>query len=76
MDASTYGRLVERGGYATGGIIHRSGLVLVGEAGPELTPVTAGTVIMDDAEARLRQLFARRRCDPDDGAAGVLAHRR
>jgi hypothetical protein len=75
MDANTYGRLVEHGGYATGGIVRHSGLVLVGEAGPELSFTTAGDVITA-GEMRLQLLASRTRRyyrDPDDGAAGVLA---
>jgi hypothetical protein len=33
MDASTYGRLVERGGYATGGIVHTAASTQVREWG-------------------------------------------
>jgi len=72
VDASSYGRLVERGGYATGGTVRTTGLTLVGESGPELTFLAAGCTVLDPAEALLRQLFASR-SDPDDGSAGVPA---
>lgn len=36
MDASSYGRLVERGGYATGGTAGPAGFTFVGEHGPEI----------------------------------------
>jgi hypothetical protein len=74
MDASTYGRMVERGGYATGGI------VLVGERGPELTRLPAGCTVSSMADAQFALMMdalpaAPRTVDPDDGAAGVLARR-
>lgn len=41
MDASSYGRMVERGGYATGGF--------VGESGPELVWANSGGCVMPAA---------------------------
>lgn len=57
MDAQTYGRLVERGGYATGGV------VLVGESGPQLTFLLRGNPLRSAVLVR----------DEDDGTAGVPA---
>lgn len=45
MDASTYGRMVEQGGYATGGVVQSSGFTLVGEHGPEPLFVPRGGYI-------------------------------
>jgi hypothetical protein len=59
MDASSYGRMVERGGYASGGP------VLVGESGPEMWLLKPGEEVLTPAE------YARRR--RDDGTAGVPA---
>jgi hypothetical protein len=73
MDSSTYGSMVERGGYATGGI--------VGESGPELVWLNRGDHITSTATLaefiqsgfaaeRMIEVFHR---DPDDGCAGVPA---
>lgn len=35
MDASSYGRMVERGGYATGGVVQSTGFTLFGDGTPE-----------------------------------------
>jgi hypothetical protein len=77
MDASTYGRLVERGGYATGGIVRTTGLTLVGESGPELTWLNAANPSLGHpvTEAAFRQESLSTWPDPDDGAAGVPARR-
>lgn len=77
MDATTYGRLVERGGYATGGIVTYPGLVLVGESGPELTWLNAANPSLGHpvSEAAFRQEILGTWPDLDDGTAGVLARR-
>jgi len=62
VDAQTYGRMVERGGPATGG------MVLVGESGPELWFLHAGEEVLTPAE-----YVRRRRQRPDEGSAGVPA---
>lgn len=68
MDASSYGRMVERGGYATGGVVQSAGFTLVGEAGPELRFLRPSDEVLTPAE-----YFRRRREHPDDGTAGVPA---
>jgi hypothetical protein len=74
MDSSTYGSMVERGGYATGGI--------VGEGGPELVWLNRGVHIASTATtlaAFIQSAFTAGRAvevfrrDPDDGCAGVPA---
>jgi hypothetical protein len=73
MDSSTYGSMVERGGYRTGGI--------VGEHGPEIVwldqgvHVTHATTLAEFIQSsftvgRAIDLGPR---DPDDGCAGVPA---
>lgn len=35
MDASTYGRMVDHGGYATGGVVQSTGFTLIADGAPE-----------------------------------------
>lgn len=74
MDSSTYGSMVEHGGYATGGI--------VGEHGPEIVWLDRGVHVSRTSAtlaAFLQSGFTPERAievfrrDPDDGCAGVPA---
>ena len=68
MDASSYGRMVERGGYATGGTVQSTGFTLIGEPGPELS-----AALMRGSGFISVQLQPPGARDPDDGTAGVPA---
>lgn len=70
MDASTYGRLVERGGYATGGVVQSTGFTLIGESGCEIPAALMRAIGSGFISVQLRPPGAR---DPDDGSAGVPA---
>lgn len=66
MDAQTYGRMVERGGYATGGVVQNTGFTLFGDGTPETrwpSACAAPPIFLVLPEPR----------DPDDGTAGVPA---
>jgi len=70
VDASSYGRLVERGGYATGGTVQSTGFTLIGEAGCEFPAALLRAIESGFISVQLQPPGAH---DPDDGTAGVPA---
>jgi hypothetical protein len=56
MDASTYGRLVERGGYATGGIVRTTGPTIIGNGDRECSLPLGITYGLDGPSALARLL--------------------
>jgi hypothetical protein len=81
MDSSTYGHLVNHGGYATGGIVSPS-LTMVGTGdhetcfiptGGTVSTLRAGYLLLMAGMPMVDLLAISHDADPDDGCAGVPA---
>jgi hypothetical protein len=72
MDSSTYGSMVEHGGYATGGIASTSTTKLI-DAGFTPASATGEMRLLRHSGVVSIQLQRPGTRDPDDGCAGVPA---